>query len=154
VLGGGAGEPHVVVDYAHTPDALARTLASARALCAGRLTVVFGAGGKRDKAKRAPMGEAARVADRVVLTSDNPRDEDPRAIARAIAAGLAGHGGVETALDRAEAITRAVRGSGAGDVVVVAGKGHETEQVVGAVARAFSDQEVVRAALPAGRGPA
>src|SRR5262249_30788274 len=76
--------PYVVVDYAHTPDALSRTLAVARKLCRGRLTVVFGAGGNRDKKKRAPMGTAASISDRVILTSDNPRDEDPAQIAREI----------------------------------------------------------------------
>jgi UDP-N-acetylmuramoyl-L-alanyl-D-glutamate--2,6-diaminopimelate ligase len=139
--------PYVVVDYAHSPDALARTVAAARALSKGRLIVVFGAGGKRDKAKRAPMGEAARPADRVILTSDNPRDEDPADIARAVAAGLAGHSGVETLLDRAEAIARAIRGAGAEDVVLIAGKGHEREQILGAEVRAFSDADVARAAL-------
>ena len=89
--------PYVVVDYAHSPDALARTVQTARKLAdrsGGKLTVVFGAGGKRDKAKRGPMGEAARSADRVILTTDNPRDEDPAVIARAIAEGLHGHASV------------------------------------------------------------
>jgi UDP-N-acetylmuramoyl-L-alanyl-D-glutamate--2,6-diaminopimelate ligase len=139
--------PYVVVDYAHSPDALARTVAIARALAKGRLTVVFGAGGKRDKAKRAPMGEAARPADRVILTTDNPRDEDPAAIAQAVAKGLAGHPAVETILDRAEAIARATRDAGPEDVVLIAGKGHETEQTIGATTRRFSDAAVARAAL-------
>jgi UDP-N-acetylmuramoyl-L-alanyl-D-glutamate--2,6-diaminopimelate ligase len=146
--------PYVVVDYAHSPDALARTVATARALCdgeGGTLTVVFGAGGKRDRAKRAPMGEAARPADRVVLTSDNPRDEDPAAIADAIAAGLVGHAGVSRELDRACAIRGALEHVSARDVVVVCGKGHETEQIVGAERRAFSDAAVAREVLSSRR---
>jgi UDP-N-acetylmuramoyl-L-alanyl-D-glutamate--2,6-diaminopimelate ligase len=142
-------KPYVVVDYAHSPDALARTFAAARSLCKGELTVVFGAGGKRDKAKRAPMGEAARIADRVVLTTDNPRDEDPADIARAVAAGLVGHPRVETELDREAAIASAIEGARADDVIVLAGKGHETEQVSGATTRAFSDAQVARRVLGA-----
>ncbi len=139
--------PYVVVDYAHSPDALARTVAAARALCQGTLTVVFGAGGNRDKAKRAPMGEAARVADRILLTSDNPRAEDPGDIAREIARGLVGHPRVETELDREAAIARAIEGANAEDVIVLAGKGHETEQVSSATTRAFCDAEVARRVL-------
>jgi len=134
----------VVVDYAHTPDALQRTLECARELCAGKLSVVFGAGGERDQAKRPMMGEAARVADRVFLTSDNPRSEDPKAIANAIHGGLVGHAGVELVLDRSEAITRAIRDAAREDVVVIAGKGHESEQQIGAEIRHFSDREVAR----------
>lgn len=139
--------PWIVVDYAHSPDALARTVATARALAAGaKLFVVFGAGGKRDKAKRAPMGEAARPADVVVLTSDNPRDEDPADIARAIAQGLVGHAGVRTELDRRAAIAGAVREARADDVILIAGKGHETEQAIAGETRHFSDVEIVREA--------
>jgi UDP-N-acetylmuramoyl-L-alanyl-D-glutamate--2,6-diaminopimelate ligase len=145
--------PWVVVDYAHSPDALARTVATARGLAGrARLTVVFGAGGKRDKDKRPPMGAAARAADRVVLTSDNPRDEDPADIARAIAQGLAGHAGVRTELDRRAAITAAVREARADDVVLVAGKGHETAQTIGAETSPFSDADVAREVLRARRG--
>lgn len=140
--------PYVVVDYAHSPDALARTVAIARRLAAqARLLVVFGAGGKRDRDKRGPMGTAARAADTVILTSDNPRDEDPRAIAQAIAAGLTGHGDVRTELDRKKAIELAIREAKENDVVLVAGKGHETEQTVGTAKRHFSDVEVALAAL-------
>jgi len=145
--------PHVVVDYAHTPDALARTLATARRLATagngrdGRLTVVFGAGGDRDRQKRRAMGEAARLADRVVLTADNPRSEDPRVIADAIASGLVGHGAVVFALDRREAIRRAVLDAAPQDVVLVAGRGHEKEQDVRGMAVPLSDVDVVRAAL-------
>jgi UDP-N-acetylmuramoyl-L-alanyl-D-glutamate--2,6-diaminopimelate ligase len=140
--------PYVVVDYAHSPDALARTVGAARALAGeAKLFVVFGAGGKRDKAKRAPMGEAARPADHVLLTTDNPRDEDPADIARAIAAGLGGHGSVRTELDRQKAIAAAIREAKDEDVVLVAGKGHETDQTIGKETRHFSDVEVARAAL-------
>src|SRR4051812_6443678 len=141
--------PYVVVDYAHSPDALARTVQIARKLAdgssanvPGKLFVVFGAGGKRDKAKRGPMGEAARPADRVILTTDNPRDEDPAAIARAIAVGLVGHPGLRTELDRRRAITMAIAEAGPTDVVLIAGKGHETEQLVGTETRHFSDVDV------------
>ena len=145
--------PHVVIDYAHSPDALARTLATARALCTkdAKVTVVFGAGGRRDREKRAPMGAAARIADRVLLTSDNPRNEDPAEIARAIAAGLEGHPGVHVELDRAKAIARAIREAGPDDVVVIAGKGHETEQIGKSGPRPFSDAEVARACLRVAR---
>ncbi|HVM69594.1 MAG TPA: cyanophycin synthetase, partial [Gaiellaceae bacterium] len=142
--------PYVVVDYAHSPDALARTVAIARSLAdrgGARLTVVFGAGGKRDKAKRRPMGEAARSADVVVLTTDNPRDEDPGEIAAEIAQGLVGHLAVRTVLDRRGAIEQAILEAKDEDVVVVAGKGHEVEQLVGSEIRRFSDVEVARAVL-------
>ena len=139
--------PWVVVDYAHAPDALARAVRTARALARRRLALVFGAGGDRDRTKRAPMGEAARPADVVWLTSDNPRGEDPRAIADAIAAGLAGHRDVRVELDRGAAIARAVTDAGDEDVVLVAGKGHEIGQEVRGVVRPFSDVDVARAAL-------
>jgi UDP-N-acetylmuramoyl-L-alanyl-D-glutamate--2,6-diaminopimelate ligase len=146
-------KPWVVVDYAHSPDALARTVATAKKLAdegGGKLAVVFGAGGKRDKAKRAPMGEAARPADVVVLTSDNPRDEDPADIARAIAEGLKGHADVRTELDRRKAITETIARAAAADVILVAGKGHETDQTIGADTRKLSDVDVARDAI-AGR---
>ena len=140
--------PYVVVDYAHSPDALARTVAIARALAKeARLFVVFGAGGQRDRDKRRPMGEAARAADVVILTTDNPRDEDPADIARAIAKGLKRHTGVRTELDREKAIAAAILEAREDDVVLVAGKGHETEQILGTETRHFSDVEVARAAL-------
>jgi UDP-N-acetylmuramoyl-L-alanyl-D-glutamate--2,6-diaminopimelate ligase len=132
-----AQHPFVVVDYAHSPDALARTLASARKLCAGRLQVVFGAGGDRDENKRAPMGDAASIADRVVLTTDNPRDEDPALIAAAIRDGV--RTDVETILDRARAIETAVRDAGPDDVVVIAGKGHERTQTASGKVVPFDD---------------
>jgi UDP-N-acetylmuramoyl-L-alanyl-D-glutamate--2,6-diaminopimelate ligase len=136
----------VVVDYAHTPDALRRTLATARALCEGTLTVVFGAGGERDQAKRPMMGEAASAADRIVLTSDNPRSEDPRDIAGQIASGVQG---VEVAieLDRELAIRGAIAAATATDVVLIAGKGHERTQTVDGRERTFSDVDIARAAV-------
>jgi len=142
-----ARRPYVVVDYAHTPDALARTLAAARRLCEGRLFVVFGAGGKRDKVKRPIMGAAACVADHVILTSDNPRDERAADIAAAIREGLAPDVPVDVELDREVAIRRAVHQAAPVDVVVVAGRGHETEQEIGGRRIPFSDQEVVARAL-------
>jgi UDP-N-acetylmuramoyl-L-alanyl-D-glutamate--2,6-diaminopimelate ligase len=141
--------PWVVVDYAHSPDALARTVRAARGLCKGTLTVVFGAGGDRDRDKRAPMGEAASIADRVILTTDNPRREDPAAIAAAIRGGLSGHPRVEVILDRAAAIHEAITTAALDDVILVAGKGHEVEQIIGDERRAFSDHDVARAAFHA-----
>ncbi len=136
----------VIVDYAHTPDALDRVLEAARALDAGRLIVVLGAGGDRDRDKRAPMGEVARArADVVVLTSDNPRSEDPLAIIREIADGAGAD--VEVDPDRRSAIRRAVGLAKAGDVVVVAGKGHEQGQEIAGVVHPFDDRVEVRAAL-------
>jgi len=140
-----ARRPYLVVDYAHSPDALARTVRAAKNLCgAGRLTVVFGAGGDRDRDKRAPMGRAAMPADRVIVTADNPRREDPAAIARAIREGLDGHTNVETILDRGEALAAAVRDAGPDDVVLVAGRGHETHQLFAGGPRPFSDVAVLR----------
>ena len=142
--------PFVVVDFAHTPDALARTLRIARGLRAdegGKVVVVFGAGGNRDAKKRAPMGRAASLADRIILTSDNPRTEDPRAIARAIRAGIKPKVRVQVELDRAAAIRLALEGAGENDIVVIAGKGHETEQIIGTETCHFDDVEVARACL-------
>jgi UDP-N-acetylmuramoyl-L-alanyl-D-glutamate--2,6-diaminopimelate ligase len=138
-----------IVDYAHTPDALERVLTAARPLGAGDLIAVFGCGGDRDPGKRARMGEiAARLADRSIVTNDNPRHEDPQAIARAI---LEGFGGANVAveLDRRRAIRAAVESARPGDVIVVAGKGHETYQIAGAVRTEFDDREEVRDALAA-----
>jgi UDP-N-acetylmuramoyl-L-alanyl-D-glutamate--2,6-diaminopimelate ligase len=135
-----------IVDYAHTPDALENVLRAARESARGRVIVVFGCGGDRDAGKRAPMGEiAARLADRVIVTSDNPRSEDPAAIARAIVDGAA----TEIVLDRRSAIRGAIAAAGAGDTVVVAGKGHETYQIVGDRVLPFDDREEVRAAFAA-----
>jgi UDP-N-acetylmuramoyl-L-alanyl-D-glutamate--2,6-diaminopimelate ligase len=150
-----AGQPFlVIVDYAHTPDALERVLATARRLVGdgGRLAVVFGCGGDRDRGKRPLMGGiAARLADHVWVTSDNPRSEAPEAIIAEIVAGIPSIEGRslkhETIADRATAIRRAITWARAGDVVVIAGKGHETYQIVGSTVLAFDDREVARAAL-------
>jgi UDP-N-acetylmuramoyl-L-alanyl-D-glutamate--2,6-diaminopimelate ligase len=139
----------VLVDYAHTPDALERALAAARPLTTGTLVCVFGCGGDRDAGKRPKMGDAVgRGADRAIVTNDNPRSEDPRAIADAIVAGLAPHAiPHEVELDRALAIERAIAGASPGDVVLIAGKGHEPYQIVGTERRAFDDRTEARGAL-------
>jgi UDP-N-acetylmuramoyl-L-alanyl-D-glutamate--2,6-diaminopimelate ligase len=138
----------VVVDYAHTPDGIEQVLRAARAVTSGRVLVVLGAGGDRDWEKRPMMGEAAaRLADVVVVTSDNPRSEDPQAIADAVAAGAAGHRDLRIELDRRAAIALAVAEARAGDLVVVAGKGHEATQTIGDRVLPFDDREVVRDVL-------
>lgn len=145
-----AGQPFaVLVDYAHKPGALAGALAAAReAAAGGRVLVVIGAGGDRDASKRPEMGEvAARLADRVLLTSDNPRGEDPLAIIEAIRAGATGPAEVTVQPDRREAIAEALSAARPGDVVLIAGKGHEAVQVVGDEALPFDDRAVARAAL-------
>lgn len=139
--------PHVVVDFAHSPDALRRVVSTARALCTGELWVVFGAGGNRDREKRPVMGEAARAADHVVLTSDNCRDEDPREICAAIRDGLHGHESVLVELDRERAIRTAVAAAEPDDVVLVAGRGTERELSQGGERVQLCDGEVVQAAL-------
>ncbi|MGH8205667.1 MAG: glutamate ligase domain-containing protein, partial [Steroidobacteraceae bacterium] len=139
------------IDYAHTPDALAKALAAARAHCEGRLWCVFGCGGERDHGKRAQMGRiAAAAADALVITDDNPRGEDPAAITAAILQGVAAAGASDRAQlihDRAEAIDVTVARALAGDVVLVAGKGHEDYQLIGQQRRPFSDVAAVRLAL-------
>jgi UDP-N-acetylmuramoyl-L-alanyl-D-glutamate--2,6-diaminopimelate ligase len=151
VLGGGA-LPLAIVDYAHTPDALDNALRAARAHCAGRLLCVFGCGGDRDRGKRAPMGQAAEsLADELFITDDNPRSEDPARIVADILGGLRHPERAQVAHDRARAIRAALHSARAGDVVLVAGKGHEDYQLAGGERRAFSDLAQVRAAL-AGRG--
>ncbi len=148
---GGGSAPLAVVDYAHTPDALAKALQSARAHCAGRLAVVFGCGGDRDQGKRPLMGSiAAELADDIVLTDDNPRTESPQAIVAGIAAGIPAGKPFRVEHDRERAIRQALGGAGERDVVVIAGKGHEDYQIVGGDRRPFSDARVVAAAL-AGR---
>jgi UDP-N-acetylmuramoyl-L-alanyl-D-glutamate--2,6-diaminopimelate ligase len=135
----------VVIDYAHKPDALAAALKALRPFAPGRIICVFGCGGDRDHAKRPIMGQiAAQLADTVIVTDDNPRSEDPRAIRAAI---LAGAPGAREIGDRAEAILAGSRLLGAGDLLLVAGKGHETGQIVGDKVIPFSDHDVVRALL-------
>jgi UDP-N-acetylmuramoyl-L-alanyl-D-glutamate--2,6-diaminopimelate ligase len=139
--------PRVVIDYAHTPDALARTFATARSLCGGQLWVVFGAGGDRDRNKRQPMGAAASCADHVILTSDNPRSEAPERIAEQIRSGIGPHADVRIQLDRRAAIHEAILDAFERDVVVIAGKGHEVGQIVGARVLPFDDAVEAHAAL-------
>jgi len=142
------GQPFaVLIDYAHTPDSLENVLAAARELTGERLHVVFGAGGDRDRGKRPLMGEiAARLADRVIVTSDNPRSEDPEAIIAEILAGIARP--VEHDADRRAAIRTAIGGAGDGDVVVIAGKGHERGQEFADGRKIpFDDVAVAREAL-------
>jgi UDP-N-acetylmuramoyl-L-alanyl-D-glutamate--2,6-diaminopimelate ligase len=146
-----AGDFTVVVDYAHTDDALRNVLGSARDVAApgARIIAVFGCGGDRDRTKRAPMGEAAATySDIVILTSDNPRTEDPESILADAEVGLKRVGKPYLKfVDRREAIRRAVSEARAGDVVVIAGKGHETYQIIGSVSHHFDDREVAREAL-------
>ena len=170
VFGGRGSQPLVIVDYAHTPDALSKALRAARMHTRGRLHVVFGCGGDRDVGKRPLMGTiAAELADNIVITDDNPRTEDPRRIVADICAGLRSVGvgtgthpalGARTNLasgpivaramsvrvehDRARAITSTLDAAAAGDTVVVAGKGHEDYQIYGTERRPFSDQAVIR----------
>jgi len=143
---GGDDRPLVVIDYAHTPDALEKVLTALREQSRGRLFCVFGCGGNRDAGKRPLMAEvASRLADRVIVTSDNPRDEAPEAIVAQIEGGL--YGDYEIVLDRAKAIRAAITQAKAGDIVLVAGKGHENYQEVAGVRMPFSDEAEVRAAL-------
>ena len=136
----------VVVDYSHKPDALEAVLRAARALGDGRLTVVFGAGGDRDRTKRPEMGRVARqLADSVIVTSDNPRSEDPLAIIGEVLQGAGTD--VEVDPDRRSAIETAIGRAEKGDVVVIAGKGHEQGQEIAGVVHPFDDREVARAAL-------
>lgn len=145
-----AGQPFlVVVDYAHTPDALERVLHTARKLTRGRLAVVFGCGGDRDRGKRPLMGAlAARLADRVWVTSDNPRSEDPARILEEIMVGVrqveGGEARTVREVDRRAAIAAALDWARDGDTVVIAGKGHETSQIIGAEILPFDDREVAR----------
>ena len=143
------GQPFtVIVDYAHTPDGLAKVLEAARQICDGRLVVVFGAGGDRDRDKRPLMGSsAAALADLVLVTSDNPRSEDPDAIIAEVVGGAEGATNVRSDPDRAAAIATALATASPGDVVVIAGKGHEKGQEIGDRVLPFDDVEVAERAL-------
>ncbi len=143
-----AEAPAVVLrDYAHTPDALERALAALRPLTPGRLIVVFGCGGDRDRGKRPVMGRiAATLADLAVVTSDNPRTEDPLAIIAEVEQGM-GQAPHRRTVDRREAIAMALESAGPGDTVLLAGKGHETYQVVGTEKLPFDEREIVQGLL-------
>lgn len=145
----GAQNFDVVVDYAHTPEGLEEVLKTARSLTRNSLTVVFGCGGDRDAAKRPAMGRvAANLADTVIITSDNPRNEDPSVIIDAIGNGAVGsRGNVLKIQDRREAIMHALQTASTGDIVIIAGKGHETTQEIKGVRTPFNDVEVAREIL-------
>ena len=149
---GGGERPLVVVDYSHKPAALSAALKTLRPLCQGQLWCVFGCGGDRDSGKRAEMGEVAeQLADRIIVTDDNPRSEDGEAIAAQILAGMSAPGVALLERDRAVAIATAIRSAAAGDVVLIAGKGHETYQEIRGRRFAFSDVAAVRNVLEESR---
>jgi len=150
-----AGQPFtVVVDYAHTEDALFRLLTTAETVKRGRIITVFGCGGDRDRGKRPAMGRvSARYSDVVIVTSDNPRSEDPEAIIREIIPGVeaglreTGRGQYIVHVDRRAAIHDAIRMAQPGDLVLIAGKGHEEYQIIGATTHPFDDRVVAREAI-------
>lgn len=143
--------PRVVVDYAHTPDALEKALGSLREHTSGRLVCVFGCGGDRDRGKRPQMGEVAqRLADHVILTNDNPRSEDPQQIVSEVLSGMTDRQGVHIELDRTKAIQLSIAAAGANDLILVAGKGHEDYQETAGRREPFSDIEKVQSALQGG----
>ncbi len=145
---GGRGRPRVVVDFAHTPDALAQVLESLREHVRGRLLCVFGCGGERDREKRPRMGGIAqRLADAVIVTDDNPRGEDGDRIVEEILAGMSGRDAAQVERDRARAIAAAVAAAGPDDLVLIAGKGHEDYQLQGDLRIPFSDLEQAQKAL-------
>ncbi|MCP9890359.1 UDP-N-acetylmuramoyl-L-alanyl-D-glutamate--2,6-diaminopimelate ligase [Cyanobium sp. Aljojuca 7D2] len=150
VVGDGDGSPAVLVDYAHTPDGLENALAACRPFTRGRLICVFGCGGDRDRSKRPQMGAiAARLADQVVVTSDNPRTEDPAQILADVVAGIPAGSPHDVEGDRATAIAVAIAGATAGDLVLIAGKGHEDYQILGTTKVHFDDREEAEKALRA-----
>ena len=147
-LGGESGQPVVVIDYAHTPDALEHALQAARAHLKGQLTCVFGCGGNRDQGKRPQMGRAAEMlADNVFVTSDNPRHESAGSIIEDVMAGFESPDNAVVEPDRAAAIQKAIENCQPGDIVLVAGKGHETWQEIGGQKIPFSDESTILTAL-------
>lgn len=137
-------KPHVIIDYAHTPDALEKALQSVRSHCSGKLICVFGCGGDRDKTKRPLMGGIAdRLADSVIITNDNPRSENPDRIAQDILQGVKNKNNCTVELDRVLAIQKAIQSAEKNDWVLIAGKGHETEQIIGEQAHHHDDYECV-----------
>jgi UDP-N-acetylmuramoyl-L-alanyl-D-glutamate--2,6-diaminopimelate ligase len=146
----GPAAPAVLVDYAHTPDGLENALAACRPFTQGRLICVFGCGGDRDRSKRPQMGEiAARLADAVVVTSDNPRTEDPERILADVVAGIGVGADLRVEIDRARAIAEAIAAADANDLVLIAGKGHEDYQILGTTRIHFDDREEAEKALRA-----
>lgn len=147
----GRGKIPVVVDYAHTPDALENVLRTLREACGGRLICVFGCGGDRDKGKRPQMGEIARrYADLIFVTNDNPRSEQPEAIINDILAGITDMDGVKVQADRAQAVAAAIECARSDDTVLIAGKGHETYQEIQGQRYPFNDRQLVRGLLGEG----
>ena len=148
VVGDGGGDPAVLVDYAHTPDGLANALAACRPFTKGRLICVFGCGGDRDRSKRPQMGAiAAKLADRVVVTSDNPRTEDPLSILNDVVAGISAGTDLVVEVDRARAIALGIAAAEPCDLVLIAGKGHEDYQILGTTKIHFDDREEAERAL-------
>ncbi len=149
---GGGRHPQVVVDYAHTPDALEQVLQTLKEQCQGTLYCVFGCGGERDRGKRSQMGAVAeQYADIVVLTSDNPRNEDPDVIIQEILSGIQKHDQLTINGDREGAITSTITAARKKDIILIAGKGHENYQEIRGVRHFFSDQQIVRRVLESGR---
>jgi len=147
-FGGAPGQPRVIVDYAHTPDALLQALTSLREHHPQKLWCVFGCGGDRDRGKRPQMGAiASQHSDYIVLTNDNPRSEPPEQIAAEIQAGISGNHSTHIELDRAAAIAYAIHSAGPDDIVLIAGKGHETEQILKTETIPFSDIKIVQRLL-------
>ncbi len=141
---GGVVQPLVVVDYAHTPDALAQVLRTLKSICQGTLYCVFGCGGDRDKGKRALMGNVAQqYADEIILTNDNPRNEDPGDIIRDILSGIENKDPITIRINREEAIKNVIHTARKNDIILIAGKGHESYQEIKGVRKEFSDQAVV-----------
>lgn len=154
-VGSAAELPSVLVDYAHTPDGLENALAAARPFTRGRLICVFGCGGDRDRSKRPQMAAiAARLADQVVVTSDNPRTEDPQQILHDVVAGIPAGSAYTVQADRAQAIAEAITAAAPGDLVLIAGKGHEDYQIIGTTKIHFDDREEAETVLRARRAAA
>jgi UDP-N-acetylmuramoyl-L-alanyl-D-glutamate--2,6-diaminopimelate ligase len=145
---GGKGQPQIVIDYAHTPDALAKILASLRTHCQGKLWCIFGCGGERDRGKRALMASIAEhSSDKVIVTQDNPRTEDPKQILADILSGFKDVTQIKIEPERAQAIADTINLAEAQDVILIAGKGHETYQIIGKEKFPFSDEEEVKKVL-------
>lgn len=148
LINNGPAQPLVIVDFAHTPDALAQVIEVIRQHCSGAVSVVFGCGGERDKGKRGEMGSAAsRLANRIIVTDDNPRNEDPQAIVDDIVAGIDSRSAITVERDRAKAIRLAIEGAAAGDAVLIAGKGSERFQLIADASLPFSDADVAAEVL-------